>query len=129
MPYQKQKFGDIGEREAEKFLAQKGFKVLGKNYRVKNLGEIDLIAEKQNKLYFFEVKTRNVKHETSFPIEFSIDERKRRNLKRICKIYMIEKHYSPDKQWQVDALLVKVDFTKNNSIIERLENILWEKYY
>lgn len=129
MPSQKRKFGDIGEREAEKFLIQNGYKILDKNYRVKNLGEIDLIAEKGSKIYFFEVKTRDVKHTTNFPIEYSINDRKRRNLGRICQIYMMEKRYPPDKQWQVDALFVKVDFMENNSIIERLENILWERYY
>lgn len=119
----------MGEKEAEVFLVQNGYKILDRNYRIKNIGEIDIIAEKDNRLVFFEVKTRNIKHETSFPIEFSINEKKRRNLKRICQIYMIEKQYSSNKQWRVDALFVKVDTTSKNRIIELLENILWEKYY
>lgn len=129
MPSQKREFGDIGEKEAETFLLQKGYKILDHNYRVKNIGEIDIIGEKNNKLAFCEVKTRNLKHEINFPIGFSINEKKRRNLKRICQIYLAEKRVSPDQKWQVDAIFVKVDPTNNSYKIEHLENILWEKYY
>ena len=129
MPSQKRKFGDVGEKEAEEFLIKNGYKILDRNYRVKNLGEIDLVAEKDNKLTFIEVKTRDVKHETSFPIGFSINEKKRRNLKRICQIYLIGKGVSPNKNWQVDAVFVLVDLKRNSHSIEHLENILWEEYY
>jgi len=129
MPSEKRKFGDVGEQEAEKFLIKNGYRILDKNYRIKNIGEIDLIGEKNNKLVFFEVKTRNVKHATNFPIEYSINHKKRVNLKRICQIYLAEKRYSPDKQFQVDALFVKVNTANNSCVIDRLENILWEEYY
>ena len=129
MPSQKRKFGDIGEKEAENFLEKNGYKIIARNYRVKNLGEIDLIGEKKDKLYFFEVKTRSVKHTTDFPIEYSINDKKRRNLNRICQIYLMEKKCHPDKKWQVDAIFIKIDEISNNFVIERLENILWERYY
>ena len=129
MPSQKRKFGDIGEKEAEEFLVKSGYKILDRNYRVKNIGEIDLIAEKSNKLIFIEVKTRDAKHETSFPIGFSINEKKKRNLKRICQIYLIGRGISPNKNWQVDAVFVLVDLKMNSHSIEHLENILWEEYY
>ena len=129
MPSQKRKFGDIGEKEAEEFLVKSGYKILDRNYRVKNIGEIDLVAEKNNKLIFIEVKTRDAKHETSFPIGFSINEKKKRNLKRICQIYLIGRGISPNKNWQVDAVFVLVDLKMNSHSIEHLENILWEEYY
>jgi putative endonuclease len=129
MPSVKREFGDIGEREAESFLFKKGYRILDRNYRVKNLGEIDLVGEKKGLLTFFEVKTRDLKHELNFPIAFSINEKKRRNLKRICQLYLNDKKYSPNKKWQVDAMFVKVDFDNNSHLIEHLENILWEKYY
>lgn len=129
MPSLKRKFGDVGEKEAEDFLVKNGYQILDRNYRIKNIGEIDLIGEKNGKITFFEVKTRNVKHETNFPIEFSINPKKKRNLKRICLIYLSQKGYSSEKEWQVDAIFVKVDFINNIRLIEHLENILWEKYY
>ena len=128
MPSQKRQFGDIGEKEAERFLLKNGYKVLGRNYRIKNIGEIDLITEKNGKLFFFEVKTRNVKHTVDFPIEYSINEKKRRNLKIICQLYLLNNRYSPNLKWQVDAIFVKFD-DFGRYIIERLENVLWEKYY
>lgn len=129
MPSQKRKFGDIGEREAENFLINGGYQILHRNYRIKNLGEIDLVGERKGLLTFFEVKTRDLKHDLNFPIAFSINEKKRRNLKRICQLYLDDKKYPPSKKWQVDAIFVKVDLNNNYHTVEHLENILWEKYY
>lgn len=124
---EKRKFGDIGEREAEEFLSKNGYIIVSRNYRVKNIGEIDLAAKKGNKITFFEVKTRSVGHETNFPIQFSINEKKRRNLKRICQIYLTENKIKND--WQVDAIFIKVNQNTKEYSIDHLENILWESYY
>lgn len=129
MPSAKRKFGDIGEKEAENFLIEKGYKILDRNYRIKNIGEIDIVAERGNKLFFCEVKTRDVKHETNFPIQYSINEKKRRNLNKACQIYLADKRISPNKEWQVDAIFLNVDLIKNFHKIDHLENILWEEYY
>ena len=50
-----QKIGEIGEKIAEMFLVKHGFTVIDRNFTHK-LGEIDLVAKKSGKLYFFEVK-------------------------------------------------------------------------
>ena len=128
MPSIKRQFGDIGEREAEEFLVKSGYKILDRNYRIKNIGELDLVCEKKEGLIFFEVKTRSVKHETNFPIAFSINDKKRRNLKKICQLYLINKKVSLNKKWQVDAIFVKVD-ELGKFKVEHMENILWESYY
>ena len=129
MPSLKRKFGDMGEKEAEAFLVGNGYKILERNFRIKNLGELDIVAEKNGKLIFFEVKTRDAKHESSFPIGFSINERKRKNLKRIGQLYLIERNIPQDLDWQVDAIFVLVDLERDSYRIEQLKNILWEKYY
>ncbi|GIV42249.1 MAG: UPF0102 protein [Vicingaceae bacterium] len=49
--------GKLGEQLAEKYLEEKGFIILEKNFRYKNK-EIDIIALKENLLVFIEVKTR-----------------------------------------------------------------------
>lgn len=51
-----QKIGEIGEKIAEMFLVKHGFTVIERNFTHK-LGEIDLVAKKSGKLYFFEVKS------------------------------------------------------------------------
>ena len=49
--------GDAGEDFAAKLLMLKGYRILERKYRCK-VGEIDIIAEKSDKLFFVEVKTR-----------------------------------------------------------------------
>lgn len=49
--------GKIGEQKACDFLRHKGYKIVAQNYRCK-IGEIDIIAEKQDEVIFVEVKTR-----------------------------------------------------------------------
>ena len=131
MPSDKRKFGDIGENRAEEFLRDKGYKILDRNYRIKNIGEIDIIGAKNGKLVFLEVKTRtHVKRQTSYPIYASIDPRKRRNLKKLCELYLLRhKQYPPDQDWQIDGLFIHFYENENLWDIEHLENIVWEEYY
>lgn len=49
--------GRYGEALAARFLKEKGFLIIKRNYRYKK-GEIDIIARKDNLLLFVEVKTR-----------------------------------------------------------------------
>ena len=47
-------FGERGEVIAWDYLMRRGYRIVEKNYRCK-LGEIDIIAEKNNRLAFIEV--------------------------------------------------------------------------
>lgn len=49
--------GNIGEQLASRFLEERGYEVLERNYRYKK-AEIDIIAKKEKLLLFVEVKTR-----------------------------------------------------------------------
>ncbi len=49
--------GANGESAAANYLAERGYKILERNWRVK-AGEIDIIAEKDSVIYFVEVKYR-----------------------------------------------------------------------
>lgn len=53
---EKQKIGEAGENIASRFLVKHGYSILDRNY-TKKWGEIDIIAEKDSKLYFIEVKS------------------------------------------------------------------------
>ena len=53
----KKKLGAAGEDFAENYLALNKFRILKKNFRTR-FGEIDIIAFKENTVFFFEVKTR-----------------------------------------------------------------------
>ncbi len=49
--------GTLGEEMAAKYLLDKGYAIIEKNWRHRNW-EVDVIASKENKLHFIEVKTR-----------------------------------------------------------------------
>ena len=70
-----QKIGEIGEEIACKYLINKGFTVIERNF-TRKAGEIDIVAKKGNEIHFFEVKsvsretpTNTVSHETFRPEE------------------------------------------------------------
>jgi putative endonuclease len=49
--------GIYGEDLAANWLVQRGFKILARNYRVRYVGEIDILASLNNELHVFEVKS------------------------------------------------------------------------
>lgn len=75
-----------GEREAERFLASKGFRILSRRYRVSARDELDLVARCGDILVFVEVKTRQSE---SFgrPVA-AVDKRKRHVLSRAAVRYL-----------------------------------------
>lgn len=50
--------GEFGERVACQWLRSQGTKVLYRNYRAPQGGEVDIVARRGNLLLFIEVKTR-----------------------------------------------------------------------
>ncbi len=52
------KTGNIGENLAARYLKEKGYEILARNFR-HGKAEIDLIVRKDNWVLFVEVKTRN----------------------------------------------------------------------
>jgi len=54
----RQYMGNKGEDAAAKILKDKGFNILRRNYRIHNVGEIDIIAENGDDLHILEVRTR-----------------------------------------------------------------------
>lgn len=57
----KRRIGNLGEREAVRFLRKNGYRILEKNYSIPD-AEIDIIARQKNVTAFIEVKTRNIKY-------------------------------------------------------------------
>lgn len=49
--------GNIGENSVCKYLVEKGYTIIARNYRIKG-GEIDIIATDADYIVFVEVKTR-----------------------------------------------------------------------
>lgn len=114
-----QKIGEIGENIAVKFLMKHGFFILDRNY-TKKWGEIDIVAEKANKIYFIEVKSVSRETLNTFiPKSYNdSDERyqhrpednmhpwKMKRLARTIQTYLLSKRIPDEKEWQVDLLVV-----------------------
>jgi putative endonuclease len=121
----KQEIGQLGEKIASDYLKKKGYKILDKNYS-KNisglkLGEIDVVAEKDGTVVFFEVKTKKSK-DNIFPEE-KINFRKKRNIQKMAEIWLDEKRISQETKWQIDIISVNLDLDKRRAKIFHLRNV------
>lgn len=56
--YERHVTGKAGEDKAVDYLINQGYTILERNWS-RRIGEIDIIARKDNVIYFFEVKTRS----------------------------------------------------------------------
>lgn len=128
---QKQRIGKIGEDIASKYLQNKGFTIICRNYR-KKYGEIDIIAQNSKILHFIEVKsvsheniTQNVSHVTdSHRPEDNIHPQKLRRLSRTIQTYLLEKYPDEEPEWVFDAITVKIDLKNRGARVNFLENLI-----
>ena len=98
--------GKQGEDEAVRYLQQKGYKILERNYRHQH-AEIDLIAQKGKLLIFVEVKTRTG---TRFgnPEEF-VNSTKARLVMKAAEHYIFAKDWQYDVRFDIIAVTVLPD--------------------
>ncbi len=128
--------GDLGESLACKYLENKGFMIIDRNYSRK-CGELDIVASNPLKrLCFVEVKTKsevisgfmgnNVKHETSgVRPEDNVHFAKIRRLTRVAQVYLLEKRVLPETKWQFDVIVVYLDRVTKRAHIRHLENVIF----
>ncbi|MFA6257627.1 MAG: YraN family protein [Candidatus Paceibacterota bacterium] len=127
---QTQKTGEIGENIAVKFLMKHNFLIIDRNY-TKKWGEIDIVAKKDNKLYFIEVKSvaretlDNVFNETSnYRPEDNMHPWKLKRLSRTIQTYLLSEKISDEKEWQVDLLIVFLDIKNKKAKIKVVNDII-----
>ena len=122
-----QKIGELGEGVACKFLEKHGFSILERNY-TKKWGEIDIVAQKNDKRYFIEVKSKSVSNldyvfnETNRP-EDNMHPMKMRRLRRVVETYLISKRLGY-VDWQFDLLVVYLDIDNRKARVRKVENII-----
>lgn len=116
-----QKIGEIGENIAVKFLMKHGFTILERNY-TKKWGEIDIIAEKNQKLYFIEVKSISrlnlAVKDNDYRAEDNMHPWKLKRLSRTIQTYLISHKVHEDKEWQFDLLIVYLDIKNKKAKIK-----------
>ncbi|MEI7689179.1 MAG: YraN family protein [Candidatus Nomurabacteria bacterium] len=123
-----QKIGLLGEDVACKFLMKHGFSILERNY-TKKWGEIDIIAEKDNKRYFIEVKSKSVNsldfvtHETANRPEDNMHPWKLKRLRRVVETYLISKRLG-SVNWQFDLFVVYLNIENRKARVKVVENVI-----
>lgn len=100
-------FGKWGEQYAALYLERNGYIILERDWHVGHK-DIDIIALKDNKIYFIEVKTRS--SDDLFDPMLAVDQEKRRNLLSVGRAYMKMRHWDHDFQYDV-IILVSRDET------------------
>ena len=124
-----QRTGEIGEHLATRYLINKGFKVIERNY-TKKWGEIDLIVKKGSKIHFIEVKSlsgigenvaKDLKEATYRP-EDNMSPQKVDRLKRTIQTYLAE--FRVTGEWQFDLVTVYINQKTKEAKVQVLENII-----
>lgn len=115
----RQKLGKTGEELAAKYLQNKGYEILVRNYR-RYRGEIDIVARDQDCLVFVEVKT--AKSRRFGPPVLRVDQRKKKQLGKIAMAYYQEHDlYDQDSRFDI----ITVTFQGGIAKIEQIENAFW----
>ena len=123
--------GSSGERIACEYLVGKGYKILGKNYRI-TFGEIDIIARKKFKLFsrtdktihFVEVKTISSNNEKNFFPEGKVNYKKQRKLKQMALIWLEKNKFKQDYPYQIDVIGILVNEKTRNTKLHYFPNIV-----
>ena len=116
------KVGYEGEEIAAKYLSDKGYKILEKNYYTR-FGEIDLIASKNDGLTFIEVK---LKHGDDFGTpEEMIGAPKLFQVQRIAEFYLMDKPQMAKiyKIYSIDAVCIMMGEGGEVQRINHYENL------
>ena len=94
--------GDRGENLAARYLRNRGYKIISRNFRV-DVGEIDIVARDGKTIVFVEVKTRS--YDDPAP-EDQVDATKQHQLTKAGKVYLSRYGYpQPPARFDVVAIV------------------------
>jgi len=119
--------GNIGENIACGFIIGKGFHILDRNY-LKKWGELDIVAEKDKMIHFFEVKSvigdfSEEYFDTHRP-EDNVDGWKVKHLRRIIETYLEEKGEGLETPFRFHVLCVFLNMNTHRAHVKWLENLI-----
>lgn len=97
------KIGDKGEERAVRFLEQKDYEIIERNWRTRS-GELDIIAYKNETIVFFEVKT--LPHGTLDMIKRELNHQKLERILKTSKRFLL-KHRKYSKSYvRFDVIII-----------------------
>lgn len=124
--------GKLGEDLAAKWLENKNFLIIERNY-LKKFGEIDIVARETDKIHFIEVKS--VSYETKSDLDFAVSRgtwnpaenvhnNKQKRLSRVIETWLSEHKYNG--KWQIDIVTVKIVSRERFARFDCIENVIFE---
>src|SRR6185312_14806065 len=105
MSIETQRLGRLGERLAERWLCQRGWRVLQRRFRSGHR-DIDLVVERDGTVAFVEVKARRGA-EFGDPVE-AVNWNKQRQLARSASVW-IDRHGKPTESYRFDVVGVLME--------------------
>lgn len=119
MKTQKQVTGKWGEETAVRYLEERGYAILARNFHTAH-GEIDIVASQEAALVFVEVKTRS-SHTFAYP-EDSVTRRKQVSMLSAAEEYL-QSHPESPESWRFDVLAIERK-TDGEPEIVHFENVI-----
>ena len=114
--------GQWGEDIACRYLENKGYRILDRNFRRK-WGEIDIVCGvPRGTIIFVEVKTLRP---GSIRPEENVTPSKQRKLIRSCQLYLSQKNYSNNTDWQIDVIAILLDKNTGKTTVEHIEQAVY----
>lgn len=110
--------GKLGEKIAAAHLLKNGFVIRRKNY-VFGKAEVDIIAEKDNRLIFVEVKTRTSSY-LSEP-ELTVTVKKQKQIIKAADAYVKECDLDIESRFDIITVITNSEYTK----VEHLEDAFY----
>ncbi len=121
MAFYNKNLGRLGEEIACDYLKKNHFHLLAKNYHT-HWGEIDIIAKRENKISFIEVKTR-IGTAKGKPYE-SVTKQKILHLKRAINYYLLN-HNLTQYKLSLDVVSIVLDNNGKVTSINYFEGLDW----
>ncbi|MEO6509257.1 MAG: YraN family protein [Patescibacteria group bacterium] len=116
----KQEIGHLGEQYAIQYLKEKHFKILHHHFTT-HWGELDIVAQKRNKICFVEVKTR-IGEAKGKPYE-AVGFYKLRSIKRAANTFLLKYSYK-NYRYSVDVISIELRSDHSVNQIDHFESVL-----
>lgn len=111
--------GNYGEKLALNYLVKNGYNILDTHFYGR-FGEIDIIAAKDGRIHFIEVKSRTTDYCGS--PEEGLTRTKISRVLKTCSYYIYMKRLETDN-YQVDSIAVKIDKENKKAVIRHYKGI------
>jgi putative endonuclease len=115
----KQRKGELGEFIVCRYLSDRGFLIIERNY-TKKCGEIDIIAQKEGVIHFIEVKSVSCEMIGIRP-EDNMHSLKQRKMAKTVSVYLMSHDVF---EWQCDLACVYLNDREQRAGVEIMWNII-----